>query len=277
MRVAGRGVTVSDDDVSGRRSPAASAHPAVPALTDPAVAGITRMSASDTVRARIGLAIEAGLLVAGEQLPPDAEVAQALDVSEITARRALKSLADEGVLVRRRGRGGGTFVADDAASVALDAVETYRADSAHVHRLIDRRLLLECALTHHAALSASDRELDELDEYVAEAASARNWTDYHAADEKLHRGVARAAGRPWAMPEYDAALRELYEYFIPYPVDYLHGVNREHADLVTALRRRDPVEAVRIIEHHVATLHESMFVGLGDRAAFRAVESPTRD
>lgn len=233
------------------------------ALLAPGVSGITRLSATDTVRARIALAIELDLLTTGEQLPSDAEVATALGVSEITARRALKSLADDGVLTRRRGRAGGTFVAAKAHPVSIDAVDVYRADAAEVHGLIDQRVLLECALAHHAALAASTVQLDELDAFVREAASAQNWTDYHAADEKLHLGVARAAGLPWAMPHYTGVLSALYRYFIPYPVAYLHSVNEEHASLVAALRDRDPVAAVAIIERHVSTLHRSMFVGLG--------------
>ena len=237
-----------------------------PALVDPAVAGITRLSATDTVRARIALAIQLGLLAPGEQLPSDAEVAEALGVSEITARRGLKSLADDGVLQRVRGRSGGTFVAEDSATGLVDAVTVYRADSATVHGLIDRRVLLECALTHHAALEATEEELDELDRYVEQASRAQNWTEYHTADEKLHLAVARASGLAWALPRYSEVLYELYRYFLPYPVAYLHDVNQEHARLVAALRRRDPVDAVAIIEQHVSALHNTMFVGLDERA-----------
>ena len=39
------------------------------ALTAPAVAGIRRLSAVDTVRARISLAVDLGLLAPGEWLP----------------------------------------------------------------------------------------------------------------------------------------------------------------------------------------------------------------
>ncbi|SEN89070.1 FadR family transcriptional regulator [Cryobacterium sp. TMT1-3] len=237
-------------------------HGAVPALANPAVSGITRLSATDTVRARIALAIELGLMVVGEQLPSDHDVAAALGVSEITARRALKSLADEGVLARRRGRTGGTFVAEPGASASVASITAYLADAADVHRLIDERVLLECALVHHAALNISAGQLDVLDEAVAQAATAENWTDYHAADARFHLGVAAASGLDWALPQYAAALNALYRYFLPYPVDYLHGVNREHARLVAALREHDPVAAVAIIRQHVSVLHDSMFVGL---------------
>jgi GntR family transcriptional regulator, transcriptional repressor for pyruvate dehydrogenase complex len=232
------------------------------ALIDPAIAGIKRLSAVETVRARIALAIQLGLLATGEALPPDPEIAEAMSVSEITVRRALKSLADDGMLVRLRGRTGGTFVAEQASTRSVSATTVYRADSDMVHSLINRRILLECALTHHAALHVTDEQLVELDRIVEAAASAANWTDYHAADEKLHLAVVRASGMDWAYPAYDEVLYELYRYFVPYPVSYLHTVNEQHRQLVAALRRRDPVDAVAIIEEHVAELHNSMFVGL---------------
>lgn len=238
-------------------------HPAVPALTGPAVAGITRLSAAETVRARIALAVELGLLAPGEQLPSDAEVASALDVSEITARRALKSLAEDGLLRRVRGRAGGTFVADAVAPVPVSAVQTYRGDAAEVHRLIDRRILFETSLTHFAALNATPADLTELSAAVADAAEAQHWTAYHTADERFHLGVARAAAHAQLLPPYEETLQQLYAYFIPYPIQYLHEVNHEHAALLEAIRRRDVVEAVAITERHVAVLHETMFVGLG--------------
>ncbi|PWJ53058.1 transcriptional regulator, GntR family [Quadrisphaera granulorum] len=237
-------------------------HPAVPALTAPAVAGLTRLSAVDTVRGRIGLAIDLGLLSVGEALPPDSEVAEALGVSEITVRRALRSLADDGILRRVRGRSGGTFVADTEGASELPAVRAFRGDSAEVHRLIDVRTLLETSLTHFAAREADARDIEALEEAVSDARAATDWTGYHAADERFHLGVAQAAHRPHLVGPYRDALHRLYAYFVPYPIEYLHGVNREHADLVDALRTHDAVAAVAIAERHVAALHTTMFVGL---------------
>jgi len=240
----------------------------VDALSSPAISGITRLSAVDTVRARIALSIELGLLTPGEALPPDSEVAEALEVSEITVRRALKSLADDNLLVRKRGRGGGTFVSETPSDIPVDAVAAFRADSTEVHSLINRRTLLETAITHHAALNASIADLDALDELVLTAGQAHTWAEYHAADEKIHLALAEASGLDWAVPIYRDALHKLYRYFLPYPIEFLHHDNEEHAQLIQALRKRDPVTAVTIIERHVLVLHETMFVGLD--------ESPSR-
>ena len=49
------------------------------------------------------------MLHPGESLPPERELASKLGVSRDTVREAIKSLADAGYLVARRGRYGGTF------------------------------------------------------------------------------------------------------------------------------------------------------------------------
>ncbi|MFF9124054.1 FadR/GntR family transcriptional regulator [Streptomyces sp. NPDC014889] len=64
----------------------------------------------DTVVRRIGDAIELGLLAEGEQLPGESELAGQLGVSTVTLREALMALRQQGLVVTRRGRGGGSFV-----------------------------------------------------------------------------------------------------------------------------------------------------------------------
>ncbi|MUL85363.1 MULTISPECIES: FadR/GntR family transcriptional regulator [unclassified Mycolicibacterium] len=236
-----------------------------PALSAPAVAGITRLSAADTVRARLELAMELELMATGERLPAEPDIAEALDVSVATVRRALQSMADEGLVVRRRGRAGGTFVARNGSGVSPGADRpsaTFRADAAEVHRLIDLRALAEDALSAAAAHAATDDELDALAAIVAEAAASTDWTSYHNADQRFHESVAAASHLDWAMNTYCDVLHGLYRYFIPYPISYLHQVNLEHAQLVEALRRHDSRAASEVARNHVLTLHKTMYVGL---------------
>jgi DNA-binding GntR family transcriptional regulator len=59
----------------------------------------------------VGDAIRQGGYRPGDRLPPERELAQRLDVSRSTLRLALHDLERAGAVVRRPGRGGGTFVA----------------------------------------------------------------------------------------------------------------------------------------------------------------------
>ena len=94
-------------------------------LGDGVLGGLERRNAIEAVRLRIGMAISLGMLHPGERLPDQEDVARGLSVSPITARRALTSLAEDGVLVRRRGRTGGTFVADPPNAEALRQLVLY--------------------------------------------------------------------------------------------------------------------------------------------------------
>jgi GntR family transcriptional regulator len=63
------------------------------------------------IEERVAEAITAGDLQAGDRLPPERELAGQLGVSRMTLRQALESLSRRGLLVRSRGRRGGTFIA----------------------------------------------------------------------------------------------------------------------------------------------------------------------
>ncbi len=234
----------------------------VSVISGMAVAGIDRRTAIDAVRQRIGTAVSLGLLRPGERLPDVDKVALGLSVSPITARRALTSLAEEGIVVRRRGRSGGTFVAGEPPADALKRLTVSPSEFDRVHTLVNRRVLCECAVTHFAAVNATPDQLGRLETLTQQMAVSEDWSDYHQLDEKFHRLVAEASGLDSEVNTYNEALTELYEHFIPYPIEQLHASNQDHIRLVDALKRRDVADAVDISRLHVSVLHKTMFMGL---------------
>lgn len=232
-------------------------------LSAPALTGIRRLSALDTVRARIALAVELGLLAPGECLPPGPEIASALGVGEITVRRALVSLCADGVLERRRGRGGGTLVAPEPATGVVTEIAAYTGAAAEVHDLIDHRLALEAGLVHLAAVRRADEALAEMTELVARMDKASGWAEFHELDARFHQTVVSASGVKAAVGQYGHVVRELYRYYLPYPMEYLRESNREHGELVAALESRDPATAVEVTCRHVEVLHSTMLARHG--------------
>ena len=65
---------------------------------------------ADTVTRRLANAIRLGLLLDGERLPAESQLAGQLGVSTVTLREALATLRTMGLVETRRGRGGGSFV-----------------------------------------------------------------------------------------------------------------------------------------------------------------------
>lgn len=62
----------------------------------------------EQLRADLSRKIEDGIYKPGDRLPSESELVEAYGVSRVTVRAALGMLVDEGVLVKRRGKG--TFV-----------------------------------------------------------------------------------------------------------------------------------------------------------------------
>lgn len=150
----------------------------------------------DTV-ARLLQTIRLGVLAPGESLPPERELAARLGVSRDTVREAIKSLAEAGYLVSRRGRYGGTFLADEIPTLAPGTEDVTRAD-------IDDALRLREILEVGAARSAAGRTLTE--EERAELCSRLDDVrgaapeDYRRLDSRLHLAIAEAAGSVSLVP-----------------------------------------------------------------------------
>jgi DNA-binding FadR family transcriptional regulator len=231
-------------------------------LRDHAVSRITRLSAVDTVRARIAMAIELGLLLPGERLPKDNDIAAALEVSTITVRRALASLALDLLVIRRRGKTGGTFVGEHPPPGALSVATVYREDKVTVDRLIDERTLIESALVSAAATSSNLAAVDALQGFIDEGNSASDWAAFHRADEKFHIGLVDASGLEWAREIHSSVLGELYQYFVPYPIEYLRASNGEHQRIVDSIRGGNVARAAAECQAHIQVLHDTMYTGL---------------
>lgn len=231
-------------------------------IASQAIAHITRLSAVETVRARIALAIKYGLLQPGERLPSDEAIAEALDVSVMTARRALVRLAEDGVVLRRRGKSGGTFVEASPRLDSVEAIGSYEADEIALDRLIDQRALVESALVASASLRTEEKALQRLQDCIDRAHAATDWAEFHQADEDFHLTLVDASGLGWARGLHSEVLSQLYQYFLPYPIEYLRESNAEHQRILDAVRSGDTTTAIAECQAHIRVLHETMFTGL---------------
>jgi GntR family transcriptional regulator len=100
---------------------AAARVPATPALTGTAPAHVE-------IERWLVAAIGRRELSVGDKLPPEAELASRIGVSRMTLRQALGRLEARGVITRRPGRLGGTFVAEPRIDVELTGWAGFTAE-----------------------------------------------------------------------------------------------------------------------------------------------------
>lgn len=203
----------------------------------------------DTV-ARLVQTIRLGVVAPGESLPPERELAALYAVSRDTVREAIRELADTGFLVRRRGRYGGTFVADPLPRPSAPA----EVDRDELDDVLGLRRVLEAG----AARAAASRTLtsDARTELWAryEAAGAADATDYRRLDSLLHLAIAELAGIPSLVAlaaENRARVNVWLDTFPLLPRNIEHS-NEQHEAIVTAILAGRPDAAEAAILEHLA-------------------------
>ena len=199
---------------------------------------------------RLLTTIRLGVLAPGDCLPPERELAARLGVGRDTVREAIKSLAEAGYLVSRRGRYGGTFLAADLP----DPPAAGRASRAEIDDAVRLREILEVGAARMAAsrrLSAAER--DGLLARLAEGRGAGP-EDYRRLDSRLHLAIAEAAGVPSLVPllaENRMRVNALLDR-IPLLGRNITHSDQQHAVIVAAILDRDPDSAAEAMRTHVA-------------------------
>jgi GntR family transcriptional repressor for pyruvate dehydrogenase complex len=211
---------------------------------------------SDQVFEQIRELVFRGQLKPGEQLMPERELSEALNVSRTTVRNAINKLVVLGLLEHKQGQG--TFVRSTDTRIGNPVAAAMDVENASIPNLLEVRVGLECNSAFLAAQRATEQDLTfmeaSLEEIRQEVASGRLGTE---ADTAFHMALAYATKNPvqvYLMKNfYDFLfvgikenLRHLYE--DPANIDKIF--NQHHA-IYEAIKNRDPDLAYQAMREHI--------------------------
>ena len=210
-------------------------------------------NAFETAVERLVRTIKLGVIPDGERLPPERDLALALQVGRTTLREALEALRQAGYVETRRGRGGGTFVTYNGTAGVRDATEIARAMGNRLHDALDFRRVVEPG----AAALAASRQLSPADRTALVAAldacaSASQDRAMRGADSRLHLMIAGLAGSDLLLAAVVDVQLRVGELLAAIPVlrrNIAHS-NAQHAEIVNAILAGDPAHARRAMEAH---------------------------
>lgn len=153
-----------------------------------------------------------GALKAGDQLPPERELAERFGVSRTAVREAVKALREKGLVEAYTGRG--TFITDgtsQAIKQSLDLVARIGQAEGSTH-LAEVREILEPEIAALAATRVEEQHLVTMREAVATMErSLRHPESYIEADLDFHLSLAEAAANPLILSLIDSIVGLLRE------------------------------------------------------------------
>ena len=197
----------------------------------------------------------------GEKLPNEVELAQKLGVSRATLREAIRTLADQGVLEVRRGKG--TFVSRQVEELNGQEFSRLERVRGQLRDLFELRSMFEPRCAALACRRATGEELaDILQKGQAVERCIRERKDRTKADQAFHTAIVRAAHN-----EFLLRLLPMIHQAVSTAVErgerkeqLSEDTLRDHALLLEFLRKRDGAGTEHRIAIHI--LHSMDVMGL---------------
>jgi GntR family transcriptional regulator, transcriptional repressor for pyruvate dehydrogenase complex len=148
-------------------------------------------SVAELIRGRI----VRGQLKPGDDLPPEAVLMAQFDVSQPTMRSALRILQSEGLIVIRRGPGGGPRVAElDASALARQARFYLELEGADLDDLLEALQLVQPGAVALAARRRTQQQLRSLRRCVLDVESAATFREFSDASADFVLLLLEASG-----------------------------------------------------------------------------------
>jgi len=242
-------------------------------------------NAFEEALAQILQLIKLGMVLPGQRLLPERELAERLGISRPTVREAIRSLTQLGYLEIRRGRNGGAYVRDLPAEPSSASVRRVAAVlGPELDETFDLRMVLEPGAAMLAADRATDADKDLLDDALRTLAAAPRLTyppserlvrdgmpvsaapvsegkdevavlSYRLADQRLHLLIAEIARAPAVaklIVGVNVRLVDLVQQ-TPQMEAALRHSDEQHDRIVAAIKRGDRDAARAATEEHVAS------------------------
>ncbi|MGK2955782.1 MAG: FadR/GntR family transcriptional regulator [Solirubrobacterales bacterium] len=213
------------------------------------------------VEQQIKQAIISGTFGPGERLPSETKLASEFSVSRATIREALRSLAENGLIIKMPGAKGGSFVQyvdhHALANVLGDRLKsTLELGNISYEEVAQVRSYLDIPSSRLAAANRTNEQIMALREIVDDEKDA-DVTDAEVPDLNIrfHSNLAEATGNRLLA----AIIATLYRVarplaFIDADVEVGRDAVRQHIEIVTAVEEQDVDGAAEAMRRHLEYL-----------------------
>jgi GntR family transcriptional repressor for pyruvate dehydrogenase complex len=228
-------------------------------LSQYAFTDIKQLSTVERIVTNLINLIKIRSLRVGDKLPSERQLCEIIGVSRPILREALKALQVMNIIDIRQGAGAYVKSLEPEDVVEhLDIV--FHLDSSLYRDLYEARRVLESAIAGMAAVNISDEEIAAIEENLRRAAAGMDDERlFLKHDLELHEMIMKAAGNrviPVFMQSINRLSMLLREKSNAQP-SIRQNTIRDHELIIRALKSRNPEEAARAMEQHIANVEKA--------------------
>jgi GntR family transcriptional regulator, transcriptional repressor for pyruvate dehydrogenase complex len=202
-----------------------------------------RQVSQATIDRLLGM-INDGFWAPGDKLPPQRDLAEALDVGMSTLREALQALHSMGILEVRHGDG--TYLAENPPQEIYSQMVnvSLAMGDLDLQMLFEARGILETGFAFIAAERATDEQVEELFNILKQERSSMesgNRKEIHQLDLAFHKKIAEIANNPFLRQIVGSLFDALDDVLqvVPQTLEGWHW----HFNVATEIRNHEPMRA----------------------------------
>ena len=220
---------------------------------------IARPSLSEIVAKRILEMVTSRALKPGDQLPPERELAEMLNVSRPSVREAIRGLSILGVVTSRQG--GGAYITQLDGDALLGPIRFFLSlEDMNIRELYDARSLIEGDVARRAAQNMSDAQLSALEDILEQqTATVADPKAFRVSDFKFPEAIWTGCG--------NAFLKRIGESLNSLGLEFRRRASenpkvleqslKDHRNLFEALKAGDTSAAAQAAEEHMRNVYQS--------------------
>ncbi len=203
---------------------------------------------------------------AGDRLPSERKLTEALGVGRSAVREAIAALEVLGIVVTRAGSG--TYLRSSTSELLPQTLSwSMLIDQDRMEELAFVRSALERAAAERAAEVVTAEDAERLRAIVDDQRASAKSRAYVDHDIAFHQHIAAMAGNP-ILDDLLSTARSLLRVWFEHAVDRDEDVEtaiREHAEIADAIAAGDAAAAEQAMRRHMATATERILRVAGDR------------
>ena len=215
---------------------------------------------SDQVQHHLKQAILDGKFKPGDKLPPENQIAEMFKVSKVTAREALREMETEGLIEKRRGTHGGSFVAQPGSEILGHVLNNYyRFGGLTPEELVEFRQILEPSFVALAAERRTEEDLKAIKANIeAVEASINQGSQNQSKAIEFHRLIADACHNRLISAVMEAMVQVFLEILskVPFTLEDAKGDLEYNKKFYDYLLHGKKEEARQLMVIHFDTLTE---------------------